>query len=147
MENKKSIKIEDIIAEYKKHFYMTDFFPIELLAALCINMKMDGEAIWVFLIGASSAGKTEVVNMAANLKNTETISNLTANTFLSSMTNKKGVENSLLHKLGTKGMIIFKDFTSIITTPKETRDQINSQLREIFDGKFTKLSGNGNSQS
>lgn len=40
-----------------------------------------------------------------------------------------------------------KDFTTILAMRPEKRDQILAQMREIFDGKITKESGNGNSQS
>jgi hypothetical protein len=39
-----------------------------------------------------------------------------------------------------------KDYTSVLSMRAEKRELIVSQMREIFDGKLDKLSGNGNSQ-
>jgi hypothetical protein len=49
---------------------------------------------------------------------------------------------SLLLELNGKTLIL-KDFTSVLTMRSENQQEILSQFREIYDGKYTKAFGNG----
>lgn len=69
------------------------------------------------------------------------ISDLTENTLASGFKSASG-EASLLKKLPYGGMFIFKDFTSLLTKRHEARDAIMGQLREVYDQKFDKGTGN-----
>ena len=69
------------------------------------------------------------------------VDTLTTNTFASGLNLNK--ETSLLHK-ASNGILVFKDFTGIMNLNEEGLKDIMGQLRNIFDGSFTKRTGNGN---
>lgn len=128
-------------------FILEDDMVIDLILAITLGSKMPGDPIWLMIVGASSSGKSELVQMIGQVPFAHQVSNLTENTFLSGMNRGHGEETSLLHQIGPSGMIVMKDYTSILTMKADKRDVIVGQMREIFDGEITKKTGNGNSNS
>lgn len=139
---KEPITIEQVIEEYTKVFRLTDTNIIPLVCAVTIGTMIDGDPIWLMVISAPSAGKSEIINAVSGVPYVHQVSTLTENTFLSGMRAIEGKEPSLLHKIGNIGMITMKDYTSILTMRSDKRDIIISQMREIFDGHITKKTGN-----
>lgn len=140
--------INQIRELYKKYFYVTPEVEvlIDAIIAITVAVKLPGDAIWLMIVGPSSSGKTELVNILMDIKFAHQVSTLTENTLLSSMRSSNGKENSLLHRIGPRGLLVMKDYTSIISMSDVKRDPILAQLREVFDGYFKKESGNGFSQ-
>ena len=134
----------DLIEEYTKTFYLKDENVIPLMCAVAIGTKLPGDPIWLMLVGAPSSGKSELINALSDVDFIHQVSTLTENTFLSGMITSKSKETSLLHKIGPLGMIVMKDYTSILSMRSEKRDIIVSQMREIYDGHLVKKTGNGN---
>lgn len=117
-----------------------------LLVALCAGVAhyWSGEApVWLFVEGGSSSGKTAIIIESLRcLPTARIMGSLTENTFLSGYgKGKKGKEFSLLHEIGASGLLLFKDFTTFLSRRKETKIEIASQLREIYDGEFYKDTG------
>ena len=140
-------KIEQVIEEYQKVFYLEDTSVIPLICAVTIQSAMDGDPIWIWLVGGSSSGKTEIINAVTGVKNVRQISTLTENTFLSGFRKKDGEETSLLRQIGPTGVIVMKDFTSILSMNSEKQQAVMGQLREVFDGFITKATGTGKTLS
>lgn len=46
-------------------------------------------------------------------------------------------------KLGRNFTLIFKDFTTVLSKSEETQQTIMAQLREVYDGRMDKKTGNG----
>lgn len=134
--------IDQLQAEVEKMLLMDDKDILRVLAAIAIAQNLRLDPIWLLLTAGSGGGKTELVSMLMKLPRVFTIDSLTTNTFASSM-KLQGKEASLLNRIGTSGLIIFKEFTTILEMNEVSRKEIMSQLRAIFDGKYDKLSGNG----
>lgn len=131
-------------AHLNKWFHKPDTEALK--AALCAGVAhyWSGEApVWMFVEGGSSSGKTTIViECLRALPTARLMGSLTENTFLSGYgKNKKGKEFSLLHEIGASGLLLFKDFTTFLSRRKETKIEIASQLREIYDGEFYKDTG------
>lgn len=131
---------------YCKYFYLEKPEVLDMIIALAVSAKASTDGIWVMIVGAPSGGKTEMLNTIFDVPHNHVISNLTANTFLSSMKSAAGSENSLLHRIGPRGILTFKDYTSLMSQRAEVREEILGQMREIYDGFLKKESGNGNQQ-
>lgn len=54
----------------------------------------------------------------------------------------KGVKASLLSNLPPHGILLIKDYTTMLTKDKDSRGQILGQMRKIFDGDYRKKFGN-----
>lgn len=84
---------------------------------------------------------SEYINAISGLPFVYPISDITPNTFMSGQ-KKADKETSLLLQI-QNGIIAFKDFTSILSKNKDARKEIMGQLREIYDGEYTKRTGTG----
>lgn len=115
-----------------------DPHALKVMAATVIANRLPGDPIWIFLIGPSSGGKTMMLSMLNKLEEIYPLSNLTPNTFVSGQRNVPG----LLFEINGK-ILTFKDFTTILQLYQEARNEIMSQLREIYDGSYRKLYGTG----
>jgi len=145
---------KDIQATYEKFLLLEDKDFIRLTYATIIGNQMPSQRpIWLMLVAPSSSGKTTALNAfnGLKLKNkisgeeiepTHNISDLTENSFASGM-NRGDKQTSLLHKIPYGGVMVFKDFTSMISKNEQARMTIMGQLREIYDGAYTKRTGNG----
>jgi hypothetical protein len=119
------------------------FELIDMALATVIANLLPGDPLWLFLVGPPSAGKTEVISALADVPSVYALSSLTPQTFASGF-ERKGVETSLLPRLDGK-TITMKDFGTVLTMYREKKAEILAQLREIYDGQFTKDWGNGKS--
>lgn len=142
MENPDDIKtIEQLESEFEKVFLLKDKGVVRAVVGCIIANRLDLDPVWLLLVAPSSGGKTEMINAISGLPFVWQISDLTTNTFASGQ-KKTGKETSLLLKMNN-GIMAFKDFTSILSKNQDARKEIMGQLREIYDGKYTKRTGTG----
>src|SRR3990167_6574492 len=96
-----------------------------------------------FLLGDFTVThNSEFINMLSKCKDVHPLSTLTSRTLVSGQ-HRAGVDTSLLHKIGKTGILTFKDFTSLLSENKDDRAAIMGQLREVWDGKYSKAFGTG----
>lgn len=133
--------IEILQAEFEKVFLMEDRGVLKMVVAAIVGNRLFDAPIWLLLVAPPSGGKTELILCVEGLEFVFAVDDLTVNTFASGM-KRAGEESSLLHKINN-GIITFKDFTSILSKNKEARAEIMKQLRQIYDGDYTKRTGNG----
>jgi GTPase SAR1 family protein len=135
--------LNEIKQAYKEIFYIENDELLDLMCAIAISCWTKSDAIWLLIIGAPSSGKTEFVNTLAGLEFAHQISSMTENSFLSAMPGSDGKEKSLLHRIGKNGMILMKDYTSILSLKEELRKKILGDMREIYEGWIKKETGTG----
>lgn len=147
MENSSNIKFGDVQAAYDDALLLADRNWIKLIAATVLANQMEGAPVWLMLVAPSSGGKTAALLTLDELefipgkRVSHFISDLTENTLASGFKSGAG-DAGLLNQMPYGGLMIFKDFTSLLTKRGETRDAIMGQLREVFDRKFDKKTGN-----
>jgi|GEM_PF-1874083 DNA-binding transcriptional ArsR family regulator len=114
---------------------------IKLVLGVYLANNIEGNPVWVLIVSPSSSGKTELIFLLKKAENVIPLSDLTPQTFISG----KDREAGLLLKIpsGIPTILLIKDFTTILELPKEKRCAIFSQLREIYDGKYSKAFGTG----
>ena len=149
-----NITFKEIEEKFEQFMLLGDKDYIKLTyAALIGNQMPSRKPIWLMLVAPPSSGKTTALNAFNGLRlvnansgekfePTTNISDLTENSFASGM-NRGDKQTSLLHKIPRGGMMVFKDFTSILSKQEQTRRVIMGQLREIYDGAYVKRTGNG----
>jgi len=116
---------------------------VDIALAVVVANRFEADPLWMLLVAAPSSGKTEMIRSLSYVPDVVPLSSLTPQTFASGF-EKKGTETSLLPKITGK-IIVMKDFTTILTMYREKRAEILAQLREIYDGQFSKEWGNGKS--
>ncbi len=132
---------------YEK-FEVKDFGVVRLICATVLaNKKLDNDPVWLFIIAPPSGLKTELINAFEGIKGIYGVSSLTTHTLISGQ-KAVGRDTSLLLQIedergSYRGIFTFKDFTSVLEMNKIARDEILSQLREIYDGSYRKSFGTG----
>ena len=132
--------IERLQRAFDSHLLLADRDLVKVGVSAVVANQLPGDPFWLFLIGPPSSGKGEVLGSLMGLPFVRPLSMLTPQTFLSGM---KGDDESLLTKLSNGTILTFKDFGTILTMRRESRNMILAQLREIYDGHLTAVWGTG----
>ena len=133
---------------FESVYLIKDPYILKLCMASLVSQDQPCDPIWIIIVGASSSGKSEIINAFSSCKGVIQISTLSTNTFASGM-KIAGVETSLLNRIGAdtekigNGVITFKDLTSLLSERPDDKAIIMGQLREIYDGHYVKQFGNG----
>ncbi len=107
--------------------------------------RLDGDPVWLFVVGAPGDGKTEVLRSVSAYEGVYMLSSLTPGTLISGYITE-GEDPSLLPKLNGKVLLV-KDFTAILTMAKEARSEILGTLRDAYDGEAAKAFGTGQTRT
>src|SRR3990167_9402714 len=132
-------KLEDAV---KAVYLIADPYITKFMCAMMISQRLNSDPAWAVIVAPPGGGKSEFINMLHKCKGVHAISTLTSRSLVSGA-KKVGSETSLLTKIGKTGIITFKDLTSLLSENKDDRSIIMGQLREIFDGKYSKSFGTG----
>ncbi len=110
--------------------YDTDAFDITLGTAAV--ERLDGDPVWVMLISGSGAAKTETVQPLIGIGATITSSISSAGALLSATSKKERTPDAtggLLPKIGERGVLVIKDFTTILSMDRNARAEVLAALR------------------
>jgi hypothetical protein len=132
----------ELHAEIAKYLYIEDFGMVDIIvASIVANSMKAGDPVWLTLIGPSSGGKSQIIRpfAQAHSKLIHQIDDLTPNTLISGT---QGLEGSLLGRIGAHGIVSMDDLTVLFSKNSEQRAEILSQFRMMYDGRFSKSSGN-----
>lgn len=137
----------DVEHIFGRWIHGTDLVPTRaLLAAYLANHHFDGDPIWLMLVGGSGIGKTERLNALAALPDVVLESSISGPAALLSGTGKKerakDASGGVLRKfLNGHGILVLKDFTSVLEMHREARAEILAAFREIYDGRWDRSVG------
>jgi hypothetical protein len=139
-----SVSLQTIIQTYQDNYYLPDPSIIEVNLATIAANQLPGDPVWVQDIGPSSAGKTEPLLICRRIPGVHIVSTMTEAGLLSGTSAKertKDARGGLLRQIGAFGIVICKDFTSVLSIRHETRSQVLAALRDIYDGHYTRNLG------
>jgi len=105
---------------------------VDYILSLLIANRWPGDPLWGYLVGPPGSMKTELLRTFRGTPDVSFISNLRARAIQSGYRGKDGKDPSLLPTWDGK-TIIFKDFTAILTKPKQIRESIIGDLRDAYD--------------
>jgi len=130
----------EVILKYKEWFHIEDVDYLRVIHAILIAHKFDAIPLWLLILAPPSGTKTSILQDLKCLEqyNVHLISELTAKTFVSGDKNYAGLLSEIKN-----GILIFKDFTTILQLDSTSRSEILQQLREIWDGYYQKRYGHG----
>jgi hypothetical protein len=136
--------IKDTIAAFRKWLILDDTTPVYTMLGAVAGNLLEGDAVWLGLIAPPSSAKTELLNSLSGLPNVVPAATITPSGLLSGTPKKqhdKGARGGLLRQIGAFGILVLKDFGSIISMHAETRAETLAALREIYDGSWTRHLG------
>jgi hypothetical protein len=137
--------IDEVIEVFERWLILKDRTPIyAVLGAVAANLLPGGDPVWLGLIAPPSSAKTEILNSLSGLPKVVQASSLSPASFLSA-TSKKGLDKEatggLLAQIGEFGIIVLKDFTTMLSLRPEASQEVFAVLREVFDGRYTRHVG------
>ena len=135
-----------IVTELNATYLIVDPGVIKVILGTIVANRFPRDPVWLLLVTPSSGGKTEFITVLKKVKGYIEVSELTPQTFISGQ-KKNDVETSLLFNVDRNDVLIFKDFTTMLTMQKDARAQIMGQMREIYDKSYTRRFGNGASRT
>lgn len=139
---KRPPRLSDVYSEFKRWLYLDSVDGIDIMLATAISQQIDGEPVWMFLVGPPGSAKTETLSTLSWIDNIYMTSSVTPHSLISGAAWKDNADPSLIPKLNGKVMVI-KDFTSILSMRDNEKDEIFGILRDAYDGKCGKEFGNG----
>lgn len=143
--------IQRLAIRFQEHLHLPD--PVVLYAligALAGNM-MQGDLIWLMLVGAPGSGKTELLLSLLGVPGIRNASSISGEAALLSGVPRKermeGAKGGLLREIGEAGMLVFKDFTSVLSKSELEGAKLYAALRECYDGSWSRdVGGDGGRQ-
>jgi hypothetical protein len=136
--------IGETLDVFKRWLILNDLTPVyAVLGAVAANL-LEGDPVWLGVIGPPSSAKTELLNSISLLPKVTPAASLTVAGLLSGTPKKQaasGAKGGLLRQIGDFGIVALKDFTSVLSMHTETRAEVLAALREIFDGAWTRHLG------
>lgn len=138
-----TVALEQLKAHLSQWFYQPDLEALEVTLSVAASHYTIADPIWLFVVGPPATGKTSANIQSITLADKAYVmGDLTPQTFLSGKkkTSDSSRDPSLLTRLGNP-LFLMKDFTTIMSKRPDDRLMIIAQLREIYDGTFTKDTG------
>src|SRR6185437_15022595 len=111
-----------------------------------------GPSVWPMLVAPPGSMKTELIDALDGLPSVHLIDRVTPNTFLSGQI-KDGkrpattTSSSLLHRIGPSGIVLYPDFSTILSMNRAHRGSVLADMRRIYDGHLRKEYGTDENQS
>ena len=142
------MKLGELLGAFQKELYLPDTAPIEVAIATYVANLLPGDPVWTMLVGPPSSGKTEILNTLSDLPHIYAVSTITIAGLLSGSTSKdENATGGLLAEIAacegsSPGVIICKDFTSILSEGPDSCRAVLAALREVFDGSYVRHFGN-----
>ncbi len=141
-------ELDDVIAVYRQWLHLPDVGAIyTALGTVAANM-LPGDPVWTLIVGPPSSGKTEAIGPLTALPFVHAASTVTPAALMSGTSKKQaehGATGGLLPTIGVGGfgMLLMKDFTSVLEQHRDARGEALAALREVYDGRYDRALGTG----
>jgi hypothetical protein len=136
--------LTETVNVFKKWLHLDDPAPVYALAATIVANRAPGDPVWLLIVSAPSTGKTELLSAAAGLPYVCSVATLTASALLSGTSKRertKDATGGVLRQVGDFGILLCKDFTSVLAQNRDTRAEALAALREVYDGRWDRAVG------
>jgi hypothetical protein len=144
MTNKAAPTIDEVVRSFQEHLHLPNpGIVLAVLAATVANL-LGGDPVWILVVGPPSSGKTEVLDSLLRMPWIHPVSSFTEAGLLTGSPAKEGdigATGGLLMHLGERGVLLAKDFTTVLSEHGSTRSRTFAVLREVYDGRFTRHLG------
>ncbi len=148
MVSKKNTRLQQFIAVYSRWLTVEDHDYFEVVFGCCFaNIHLNSKPVWLYAVGTSGSGKSELLQSLDGHPKIELLSSLTEKTLISGLVlsgDEDSNDASFLPKLNGK-ILILKDFTTLMKERREVLANLMGQLRDMYDGKSRRAFGTGKS--
>lgn len=127
-----------------------DLGVLDAVLAAAAAERLGGDPLWLLVVSGSGAAKTETVAALSGL-GAHVISTIASDGALLSgsprQQRSKDATGGLLRKIGSSGLLVIKDVTSILSMNRDSRASVLAALREIHDGHWIRNLGSDGGQT
>ena len=138
------VPLDDTLAVFKKWLHIDDTAPMLAAAAAVVANLVVGDPVWLLIVGPPSGGKTEIISSCSALPYVVPAATLTEAALLSGTSKRERARDAtggLLRQIGDFGILLAKDFTSVLSQNRDTAKQAMAAMREIYDGRWDRPVG------
>jgi hypothetical protein len=136
--------VDEAVCVFQRWLHMPDADPLLAVFGTVAANLLPGDPVWLLEIGPPSSGKTEAVQSVKGLPYVHAASTLTEASLLSGTSRKDRQASStggLLCEVNDFGILLVKDFTSVLSMHSDARAGVFAALREVYDGNWTRRLG------
>ncbi len=140
----KAYTLTETVGVFRRWLYLDDPAPIYAVAAALVANRAAGDPVWLLLVCAPSTGKTEILSAASGIPWVLPAAKVTESSLLSGTPKRdraKDATGGLLRQIGDFGVLLIKDFTSVLAQNKDARAEAMAALREVYDGRWDRPVG------
>jgi hypothetical protein len=133
--------LPELVERFRRWLLMPDPAPVLVALAAVAANRMSGNPVWLLLLGPASSGKTEILESLANLPYVHPSGKVSEAGLLSGSPDRDRMRDTtggLLRRIGSSGIVTFKDFGSILNMHSEALQSLLAAFREIYDGRLTR---------
>lgn len=138
------VALESTLGTFRRWLHMPDPGALLVTLATVAANRAEGDPLWLLLIGPPGGGKTEILNPLARQPDCHMAATVTEAALLSGTPKREKASDAkggLLREIGSFGIVVLKDFTSILSMHRDARAAVLAALREIYDGAWTRHVG------
>ncbi len=136
--------LDEVVKIFREWLALKDETPVYVtLGAVAANL-LKGDPVWLGLIAPPSSAKTELLNSLSLLRFTKVVETFTPPALLSGSSKKDRARHAtggVLREIGDFGILLFKDFGSLLELRHEQRNDTMASLRRIYDGEYARVVG------
>ena len=122
-------------------FHEPDLEAVRVLYAAVAAHRLSGQPVWLMLVAPPGSMKTELLEALGGLPGVHLVDRLTPNSFLSGQVGRSRAPASLLHRIGPDGILVFPDFSTVLSMSRDHRGAVLADMRRIFDGHLRRELG------
>ena len=142
--------IEEAVAVFQRWLWLPDTSAVYATLGAAAANYLDGAPVWLLLVGPPGSGKTETLGSLLALPDVYATAVLSEPALLSGTPRKEHASEAkggLLRELGDFGLILCKDFGSLLSMRHDARTPVLAALREVYDGSWTRHVGSEGGRS
>lgn len=135
--------LDTLIQLVQEYLYLPDPAPFVLVVGAVIANLMPGAPVWLMFVGAPSSGKSEYLNMIVDVPGVIETASISEAGFLSASEKQSDdATGGLLRQFGERpGIMVAKDFTTVMEMSPNDRGKVLAALRELYDGRWVRHVG------
>ena len=137
--------IETLTNRLREFLYLPDPSQIYIVLGTVAANILEGGSVYTMLVGPPAAGGSALLNLILGIPRVVEASGVDGKAaFLSGTGTKERASDAtggLLREVGDHGLLVFKDFTSILSLEGKKYAEVTSALRECHDGHWNRPVG------